>query len=180
MLDKTGLFLVLKSIVFRFLKAGTVWCRSNFSAVKFLLNIHKRHPIPRPLGMGCLLWIESLTDILPQFLQWCVQYHVTLDRVITAINCIDNALGRLYALQGLMTPSSEVSLVPSTMSVCLSVSVSPSSKKYYVRSVSYTSGWIVSIFGTNDHKYKTMCSMYLLLALLSLYFKDNSAMHFAI
>ena len=34
----------------------TVRCRYN--AVNFLTNIHKRHPITRPLGrdMGCLLW----------------------------------------------------------------------------------------------------------------------------
>ena len=43
------------------LKLGTVRCRYN--AVNFLINIHKRHPIARPLGrgMGCLcgssMWI---------------------------------------------------------------------------------------------------------------------------
>ena len=47
---------------------NTVWCRYN--AVNFLTNIHQRHPIARPLGwgMGCLLWIQHLIDILPQFL----------------------------------------------------------------------------------------------------------------
>ena len=46
----------------------TVRCRYN--AVNFLTNIHKRHPIARPLGrgMGCLLWIQHLLDILLQFL----------------------------------------------------------------------------------------------------------------
>ena len=36
--------------------------------VNFLINIHKRHPIARPLGMGCFLWIQYLIDILPQLL----------------------------------------------------------------------------------------------------------------
>ena len=38
--------------------------------------------------MACLLWIQCLIDILPQFLQWCMKYHVTLDHVIMALNCI--------------------------------------------------------------------------------------------
>ena len=42
----------------------TVWC--HYNAVNFLTNTHKRHPIARP--MGCLLWIQHLIDILPQFL----------------------------------------------------------------------------------------------------------------
>ena len=46
----------------------TVRCRYN--AVKFLINVHKRHPIARPLGgdVGCLLSIQHLIDILPHFL----------------------------------------------------------------------------------------------------------------
>ena len=64
-----------------------MWCR--YSAVNFLKNIHKRHPIARPLGrgMGCILWIQHLIDILPEFLQsfmWC---FTILDRVITALAC---------------------------------------------------------------------------------------------
>ena len=40
------------------------------SAVTFLTNIHKRHPIARPLGrgMGCCLWSQHLINILSQFL----------------------------------------------------------------------------------------------------------------
>ena len=40
--------------------------RRRYSAVDFLTNIYKRHPIARPLGrvMGCLLWIQHLIDIL--------------------------------------------------------------------------------------------------------------------
>ena len=50
------------------LKSNTVRCRYN--AVKFLINVHKRHPIARPLGRGMdsLLSIQHLIDILPQFL----------------------------------------------------------------------------------------------------------------
>ena len=56
-----------------------VWCRYN--AVNFLTNIHKRHPIARPLGrdMGCLLWIQHLIDILPQSLQLFMQYLTTVE-----------------------------------------------------------------------------------------------------
>ena len=45
----------------------TVRCRYN--AVNFLTNIHKIHPMARPLGrgMGCILSIQHLVDILPQF-----------------------------------------------------------------------------------------------------------------
>ena len=68
----------------------TVLC--CYSAVNFPPNIHERHPIAGPSGrgMGCLLWVQPLIDILPHFLQWCVQYHVKLDRVIhviTALHC---------------------------------------------------------------------------------------------
>ena len=47
----------------------TVWC--HYNVVNFLKNINKRCPIAHPLGrgMGCLLWIQHLIDILPQFLQ---------------------------------------------------------------------------------------------------------------
>ena len=40
--------------------------------------------------------VQYLIDILPQFLHWCVQYHVILDRVITVLDgipsCTDTAL----------------------------------------------------------------------------------------
>ena len=47
--------------------ANRVWCR--YYVVSILTNIHKRHPIAHLLGRGmvCLLWIQGLTDILPQF-----------------------------------------------------------------------------------------------------------------
>ena len=64
----------------------TVWCLYN--TVNFLQNIHERHPAARPSGwaMGCLFWVQPLVDILPQFLQWRMKYHVILDCVITALN----------------------------------------------------------------------------------------------
>ena len=66
----------------------TVRCRSN--AVNFLQNLHKKHPIARPLGraMGCVLCFQILIYILPQSLECCGQYHVILDRLITAPVCI--------------------------------------------------------------------------------------------
>ena len=49
---------------------NTCTVRCCYNAVNFLTNIHKRHPIAHPLGrgMGWLLWIQHLIDILPQFL----------------------------------------------------------------------------------------------------------------
>ena len=38
--------------------------------------------------MGCLLWVQPQIDILPHFPQWCVQYHVILDCIITAFDGI--------------------------------------------------------------------------------------------
>ena len=62
--------------------ANTVWC--HYNAVNFLQNPHKRHPIACPLGWGmrCLLCVQTLICILPQSLQWCMQYHVKLGHVI--------------------------------------------------------------------------------------------------
>ena len=67
---------------------STVRCRYN--AVNFITNSHKRHPMARPLGqgMGCLLWIQHLIDIMSQFLQLLMQNLTILDRVIKALDCI--------------------------------------------------------------------------------------------
>ena len=67
---------------------NTVRCRYN--AVNFITNIHKRHPMARPLGrgMGCPLWIQHLIDIMSQFLQLLMLNLAILDRVITALDCI--------------------------------------------------------------------------------------------
>ena len=90
--------------------------RCRYNAVNFLPNPHKIHLIARPLervsnigfitvhglneghiapcplerGMGCILWVQNMvyTRTLHQLLQWCMQYHVILDCVITALDCI--------------------------------------------------------------------------------------------
>ena len=56
--------------------------------IKWLL-FFKRHPIARPSwrGMGCLVLVRSLFYILPWSLQWCMQYRVILDRIISALDC---------------------------------------------------------------------------------------------
>ena len=50
----------------------------------------KRHPLARPIGrgMGCLFWIRILLYVLLHSLQWFIRYHVALNRVITALDCI--------------------------------------------------------------------------------------------
>ena len=67
--------------------SNTVRC--HYKQGQFLKNIYKRHPIARLLGrgMGCLLWVQPLIDILPQFLQWSLKYLVILDHVIMALDC---------------------------------------------------------------------------------------------
>ena len=67
------------------IQCGAVITRSIFSQI-----FHKIHPKARPLrrGMGCLLWIQHLIDILPQFLQLLFWYLTILDRLITAFDCI--------------------------------------------------------------------------------------------
>ena len=64
--------------------------RFRYNTVNFLTNIHKRHHIARPSerGMGCLLWVQLLIDILPEFLKQFIQYLIILDRVITILECI--------------------------------------------------------------------------------------------
>ena len=54
----------------------------------FSKNIHEKHRIARlsGRGMGCLLWAQPLIDILSKFLQWCVEYHVISNRIITALD----------------------------------------------------------------------------------------------
>ena len=64
--------------LWRKIQCGAVKTRSNFHK-----NIHKRHPIARPLGIRCLVDREFSWHSA-QFVEWCAQYHVILDRVITA------------------------------------------------------------------------------------------------
>ena len=89
---------VMASIRFTNTFNGTDWSRSRaavtvwypYNAVNFITNIHKRHPMARPLGrgMGCLLWIQHLIDLISRFLQLLVQNPTIFDRVITALDCI--------------------------------------------------------------------------------------------
>ena len=65
--------------------AVLLW-RSQFSLKSSRKTPHIARPSGR--GMGCLLWVQPLIDILHQFLQWCVQYHVILDLIIMVLNCI--------------------------------------------------------------------------------------------
>ena len=53
--------------------------------------------------MRCLLWVQPLIDILPHFLQWCVQYHVILDHVITALDCIARIIAFLFQILTLLS-----------------------------------------------------------------------------
>ena len=66
----------------------TVWCHYNM--VNFLTKFHKRHPIAHLLGWGmaCLLWVQHLIDILPQFLKLFMQYLAALDPIVTALDFI--------------------------------------------------------------------------------------------
>ena len=72
-----------KASVHRSCMPYTVWC--GYNKVNFLPYSQKLHPIACPLGWGmeCILWIRTVIYTLPQALQWCMQYHVTLDWVLT-------------------------------------------------------------------------------------------------
>ena len=65
----------------------TVRCR--YDEVNLIPNPRKLHPIARPLGrcIGCILWVQTVIYTLLQSPQWCMQYHVILDRVVTALDC---------------------------------------------------------------------------------------------
>ena len=43
---------------------------------------------PLERGIGCILWVQTVVYTLPQSLQWYMQYHVILDRIITALDCM--------------------------------------------------------------------------------------------
>ena len=79
---------------------NTVWCCYN--TVNFLANIHKWHLIAHPTGwgMGCLLWVQPLINILPEFLYLYMQYLTILDHVIMALDCI---CGKASNFNGLST-----------------------------------------------------------------------------
>ena len=68
--------------------------------VNFLQNLNKIHPIARPLEryVRCILCVQTLIYTLFQSQQWYIPYHVILERVITALECIIYTLAncRLY------------------------------------------------------------------------------------
>ena len=55
--------------------------RCRYNAVNFL-----QYPDGR--AVGCLLWVSSLIHVLLLSLEYCVWYRDKLDRVITALDCI--------------------------------------------------------------------------------------------
>ena len=78
--------LTTANITFSSLIHNKVQCSVVMMRPSFFKIFTKGPPIARPNGrsMGCLLCVQ----ILPEFLHLCVQYDVTLDRVITALDCI--------------------------------------------------------------------------------------------
>ena len=63
--------------------------RCRYKAVDFLQNIQETHATTRAsYGVSFVDMECHLIDMPPQFLQWCVQYQVMLDCVITALDCM--------------------------------------------------------------------------------------------
>ena len=64
--------------------------RYRYNAVNFPPNPPKIHPIAPSLGrdMESILWVQTVIYTLCQSTQGCMQYHVILDRVITALDCL--------------------------------------------------------------------------------------------
>ena len=60
----------------------TVWCRYS------VVNYPKSSQNTVRARYGVSSWVQSLIYILNQSPQWCVQYHVILDCVITALDCL--------------------------------------------------------------------------------------------
>ena len=65
-----------------YLQCGAVITRSIFS--KFLTI----DPLISPLYLGCLLWLQIPFYVLPQQIENCMWYHIVLDCVTTALDCI--------------------------------------------------------------------------------------------
>ena len=66
----------------------------HYNVVDLPENPHNRHPISRPLwqDMGCHLWEQTLIYIMFKPLQCCMKYHVKLDCVILAHDCITHSV----------------------------------------------------------------------------------------
>ena len=77
--------------------AHTKWdtVQYHYDAINFLLNPHKRHLIARPWGMGCLLWVQTLNNVLPQFLLffYAISCYVALHYKSTQLYWVINFNG---------------------------------------------------------------------------------------
>ena len=69
--------------------AGHIQCGTMITVI-LSQNIHNRHPIAHlwGWGMGCLLWVQTLIDILLQSLQCCMQF------ILDSRNCKDYIYGK--------------------------------------------------------------------------------------
>ena len=71
------------------------WCHHWFGRNDAVIRqsifsqILTRRPIARPngWGIGCRVWFQNLFYILPQSVQWRLQYYVILDSIIMALHC---------------------------------------------------------------------------------------------
>ena len=63
--------------------------RCCYNTAHFHPNLQKRRPIAGLLRrvMGCLWWVQAGIYILPQLLQWYMQYRVILGGIITPFGC---------------------------------------------------------------------------------------------
>ena len=61
----------------------------HYNVLNFLQKSHNRHPIPCPWGqgMGCILWVQSLLQVLYHLLQFSMQYNVTVVTVTCPSTC---------------------------------------------------------------------------------------------
>ena len=63
---------------------------------QFSQKYSRKAPHSSPVRVSSL--VQALVDILPQLLQWYMQYADILDRVITALHCIVISLDHLHQL----------------------------------------------------------------------------------
>ena len=77
-------------IYFDGLTSSTGTVRYRYNAVNYLTDVKKRHTTTLPLGRSMVFFLcaQTLIHIWLQSLQWCMQNYVTLDGVITALDCI--------------------------------------------------------------------------------------------
>ena len=83
---------ILQNLIYWRSRKYTEWC--HYNAVNFLRNLMNDTSTAHPLGwgMGVFCGFKLLIYILPQLLHRCMQYHVILNSVITALDCISRQL----------------------------------------------------------------------------------------